>query len=746
MKISKFTLAIILIGISFLILRFGIYPPIPSSLLYFYLGIAIFAIFLFISISNQSLQDFFKPIKSTILDKNRKPLKIILFVGLPILASAITFENIFKEINSPAELRSIHPAPPSEIQFRGKRLNLIGLENPLRKDKKNYEKYVEEGAKIYFQNCFFCHGDNLDGKGHFAHALNPVPANFVDKGTIAQLQESYVFWRISKGGPGLPNEGTPWNSAMPIWENILTENEIWKVIIFIYEASGVGPRTWEENPIDMKHQTTIDNSKHNDEINKKEDLQKAGIGKLLYLRKCQYCHGITGKGDGPAAKFLSPIPRDLTKARYKLKSTIGGELPTDNDIFNIISNGIRGTSMPAWRQTLSDEERWQLVKYIKTLAKRFKRAAEKGKPEPMAIKIKNPAPTNDESINKGKILFKKLECIRCHGENGRGNGSNALTLKDDWGHYIRPANLSKYWMFKNGYQTKDIYKTITTGLAGTPMPNFIDSATNEERWHLANYVKSIGPGAIPKKSNILKSHFINANLPETLTDPIWDSITPSEFPLFGQILIEPRLFRPSIDTVYVKSIFNNNEIAFFIEWDDISKSALNEMSSVNEKTLPDEIFLQFPNHLPQTVVSERPYFLMGDKTLGVNLWNWNSFNAIKELNANGINNKKEQEENNIDIKGNAINEDGRYKLFFKRELFTNDKANDIQFELNKFIPIGFFVRDGYNKETDTKMAISSWYNLYLEKGNVGHKIVYSILAGLTIVLLEFIISWQVKKS
>ena len=124
-------------------------------------------------------------------------------------------------------------------------MQLTGLENPLRRTG-SLEAYVERGRAIYTQNCVPCHGDRLDGQGHFAHAFTPVPADFTSGGTISQLQESYVFWRIATGGPGLPQEGTPWNSAMPAWEPILEEDEIWAVIIFLYEQTGSTPRTWEE--------------------------------------------------------------------------------------------------------------------------------------------------------------------------------------------------------------------------------------------------------------------------------------------------------------------------------------------------------------------------------------------------------------------------------------------------------------------------------------------------------------------
>ena len=119
------------------------------------------------------------------------------------------------------------------------------MSNPLRQDPDRIEEYVQDGARIYFENCVFCHGDRLAGEGLFAHGFNPPPADFADQGTIAQLQESYVFWRVSTGGPGLPNESTPWDSVMPKWEDMLNEEDRWKVVMYLYNATGWTPRTWE---------------------------------------------------------------------------------------------------------------------------------------------------------------------------------------------------------------------------------------------------------------------------------------------------------------------------------------------------------------------------------------------------------------------------------------------------------------------------------------------------------------------
>ena len=215
--------------------------------------IVVFSVFFYIISDTQLLKEFLQPLRSIIV-KDNNPLieerktetRILIFGFIPFFVAIITFLNVSVSVQPPAELRSIHPAPPLQITFRDKPVRIQGLKNPLRPDKANFVKYVEEGAVIYFENCFYCHGDNLDGNGHFTEALNPRPANFSDSGTIAQLQESYVFWRVSKGGRGLPVEGTPWNSSMPAWESVLTEDEIWKVILYIYDATGMEPRRCEK--------------------------------------------------------------------------------------------------------------------------------------------------------------------------------------------------------------------------------------------------------------------------------------------------------------------------------------------------------------------------------------------------------------------------------------------------------------------------------------------------------------------
>jgi mono/diheme cytochrome c family protein len=199
--------------------------------------------------TEESTAELTRPIKALVDDPSKKLVRNVVFVIVPVLAAIFTYYKMLPSFEAPLELRTIHPAPPSTIKAYGKRINLLELENPLRKfekeDPEKFRELVAEGGMIYIANCQYCHGDKLDGKGPYAPGLNPVPLNFQDVGTIAQLQESFLFWRIATGGPGLPEEATPWLSSMPIWQNFLEEEEIWKVILFLYDYTGHRPRSWE---------------------------------------------------------------------------------------------------------------------------------------------------------------------------------------------------------------------------------------------------------------------------------------------------------------------------------------------------------------------------------------------------------------------------------------------------------------------------------------------------------------------
>jgi len=235
-----------------------LFPPVPWTLFITYMVMWTIGTFLYVSQDPETFREFRKPIVKTIVGEY-KFAQIIVMIAMPILVGFATYNTIYPSYQEPVELRTVHPAPPATTKVHGKTYPLESTNNPFRvdeqdnykdsfpfldADKHEYMKYVTEGGTIFFQNCHYCHGDQLNGLGMFSHVFNPTPANFIDPGTIAMLQEAFLFWRVSKGGPGLPNESTPWSSAMPPWEEHLKTDEIWKVILFEYWYTGWHPRTF----------------------------------------------------------------------------------------------------------------------------------------------------------------------------------------------------------------------------------------------------------------------------------------------------------------------------------------------------------------------------------------------------------------------------------------------------------------------------------------------------------------------
>lgn len=234
----------------YVLLRFGFSAPIPSSVVSIYMGIVTLAILAYMSSSQERRDEISRPLVRLITERKYATLLGATVVAIPALAAA----NVYVKMNAPLQppffSRTVHPASPSEITVHDKKIDLDAGENPFRSletsNPEEFRKHLENGRRVYYQNCVFCHGDNMSANGMFVHGLDPIPTNFSDKGTIAMLRDTFLFWRISKGGPGLPEEGGPWDTAMPAWEKFLKEDEIWDVILFLYDFTGQKPRAREE--------------------------------------------------------------------------------------------------------------------------------------------------------------------------------------------------------------------------------------------------------------------------------------------------------------------------------------------------------------------------------------------------------------------------------------------------------------------------------------------------------------------
>jgi len=233
----------------FVCLEYGFVTPIPSSVVQLYMGIVTLSLLAYVLTDRERIRQVVQPVVAFVVEPRYRPLLVAVVLLVPALVAFRIYANMTRTPQSPFFARTVHPAPPEQITVHGTEFEIATIDNPYRELEETnpdaFREHVENGRKIYYENCFYCHGDLMAGAGMYAHALNPIPTNFQDPGTIAMLREAFLFWRIAKGAPGLPEEGGPWQSAMPAWEKLLSDQEMWEVILFLYEFTEHRPRAVE---------------------------------------------------------------------------------------------------------------------------------------------------------------------------------------------------------------------------------------------------------------------------------------------------------------------------------------------------------------------------------------------------------------------------------------------------------------------------------------------------------------------
>ncbi|MEZ4299991.1 MAG: c-type cytochrome [Polyangiaceae bacterium] len=240
---------------------------------------------------------------------------------------------------------------------------------------------------------------------------------------------------------------------------------------------------------------------HGKSIAADEKLQR---GQASYNMYCSGCHGEAGDGEGPAAKFLSPKPRDLRKGKVKFASVAAGEMPTDDDLARTITRGLHGTSMPSWRLLPKDEVE-DIIAYVKTFTPNRK--------PPGGIIAIPPDPwvkSPDKGVREGEKLYHGLAaCMSCHpayverskiadymkaydmpSSGFRDNLYSGDTKDSEWGQPITPPDfLADY--IKSGTQREDLVRVIATGVGGTAMPSWGQTLNAKQLWGLAYYVEHL---------------------------------------------------------------------------------------------------------------------------------------------------------------------------------------------------------------------------------------------------------------
>lgn len=280
--------------------------PVPGTLTTFYMVLALLALFLFVTFSEERLDEFIGPVKAFLSGKYGTLSRSIVLGVVPLIVGWQVYDATVVKVSSPTSLRIQHPSSnfpkkmeglknpfsnPSDAEVEAfmqqAKANKVEFIQQVRADidrwkEKNpqenvlgfipteqmakflkeagsgspkietaraalVEKNLFEGRALYAMNCRPCHGDSVSGDGPMADGFKLRPINFTDNGTIETIVEGYTFWRVSTGGAGLPSEATPWDSAMPTWNANLTDDERWKIIMAEYDFAQKTPRITEKH-------------------------------------------------------------------------------------------------------------------------------------------------------------------------------------------------------------------------------------------------------------------------------------------------------------------------------------------------------------------------------------------------------------------------------------------------------------------------------------------------------------------
>lgn len=531
--------------------------------------------------------------------------------------------------------------------------------------------------------------------------------------------------------------------------------------------------------------------------------EQRAAGEAIYQTYCSQCHGDDGAGEGIATPYLRPAPRDFTSAKYRVRSTPVGYLPTDEDLHRSIRDGLPGTGMPGFASDLSEEQIAEVTYYLKSLAPDFEDPDAYGE----VLPIPDPPPFDPESLETGFQTYVEVGCARCHGEEGRGDGPSAPTLRDDWGYFIPPADLTMPWYFRGGGSRQDIYRSISTGLYGTPMAGFADGLSEEQRWQIVDWIVAQArattgvedtaqapygalvravphleglDGIDPEAGDLEAARALFAEAPKTL------------FPVVGQVIQPGRAFRPGTFAIGVQAIYDATDVAFLVTWHNIT--AETDGSNAPDLTVPpeeekvhfqgldlgdeeetdegpaapadpfgtdpfgagsqntaagpppgsgafsDAIALQLPIELREGV--EKPYFLFGDPSYPVELW----FVDLANPEVQVYEGRGSSALSPADGRGPEVlagYDKGEWAVIFKQ---PRTPTRGVRFEEETFVPIAFSVWDGFYRERGSKRGLTRWFYVYVEPSDEPSVLAPMAKTGLAVLGIELLVIALVRRK
>lgn len=405
---------------------------------------------------------------------------------------------------------------------------------------------------------------------------------------------------------------------------------------------------------------------------------KVTLGRTLYLRHCAVCHGEQGKGDGPLAKIVVPPVPDLTEGIFKFRSTPSGTLPTDDDLRRVIGEGIPTTPMFGVKGLLSDEELDALVAFIKSLCPKF-RTERAGKP--IAINL---MPSSPELLALGRQVYAKFQCGICHGPKGDGDGLLSKTLRDSKGRPTRILSLRDARNYKSGSTPADIYRTLMTGIDGSPMPSFAGVMSEREAWAIAYFLHSLITNNPPPKREGVAIKVASA---DSAINPQGDGYHDSSFFSLPLQSTWGRAAKP--EELRVQATLTGHQLLLRLAWDDPTPS--------EGAPHPDIVAVQYPDDLAKPL----PSLFWGDPQAPVRVFRWVAGRGGEVLRAMGVGTMR-RHSTPFEAKGQW--QQGQWSVVMKIPL-----PDGIQ-----RLPLAFSVWDGGSGDEGERRMMTGWHWLILE--------------------------------
>lgn len=485
------------------------------------------------------------------------------------------------------------------------------------------------------------------------------------------------------------------------------------------------------------------------------------VGQEVYDRHCAACHGAQGDGNGPAAVWLFPKPRNFSAGQYKIQSTPAGSLPSDDDLFRSISHGLGGSSMPGFAY-LPESERREVVAYVKHLTayrtpdgqtvRRFEQAKATGTLAP-PIQVPVEPPLTFDSITQGRELYTQLQCATCHGDNGAGDGPSAPTLVDAFGIPIPPRDFNS-GTFRGGSTGPDLYTRIAVGIAGTPMVAYPDNViTPAQRWALVHYIQSLRRkdaevnDLLTPEEGVIPVARVSGTLPLDPADPEWERVDSVRIPL-NPLWPEPL----PINAVAVRALHDGRSVALFLQWRDDTFNG----TPVRAEDFQDAAAVQF------SLDGTFPFLGMGDTNHPVNLWQWRAGwqetvdgqprdkeslypamhvdvypdapnhglyrtaeaagnrtayrtlpSPVEDLVAHGFGSLTTQPPGSQNVQGKGLWRDNAWTVVFHRSLRSPDAA-DARIVPERPTPVAFAIWNGAQRDRNGRKVVSNWFQLTLK--------------------------------